>query len=150
MNSESESKSVQREHWRREIARAVEQQRALKSACREAWRAARDAPEPPARCRELAHQVHLGAARVRVLLLACALVRGRPVWRQERRARDRSEPLVRAIAEAAARPVPEVRAWTEQAVPEADRVAHEAHLDRVRARALARRAARHVVRESTS
>lgn len=150
MNSESESKSVQREHWRREIARAVEQQRALKSACREAWRAARDAPEPPARCRELARAVHLGAARVRVLLLACALVRGRPVWRQERWARERHEALVHAIAEAAARPAPEVRAWIERAVPEADRAAYEAHLVGVRARLHARRAARRAARESTS
>ncbi|MBN8610711.1 MAG: hypothetical protein J0L92_09015 [Deltaproteobacteria bacterium] len=150
MNSESDSKSVQREHWRREIARAVEQQRALKRERREAWSAARDAPEPTLRCRELAREVHLGAARVRVLLLACALVRGRPVWRQERRARDRSEPLVRAIAAAAGRPVPEVRAWIEQAAPEADRVDYEAHLEGVRARLHARRAARRAARESTS
>jgi len=142
------SECAERTEWKRVIASAVEHQRALKRAHRQAWRAARDAPD--ARCRETARELSRGAMRVRALLLAHAWSRGRPVWTQERRARVRHEALLNAVAQVARRSATEVRAWIEQAVPEVDRAAHEAHLDRVRARALARRAARHVVRESTS
>ncbi|MBX7194258.1 MAG: hypothetical protein K1X94_19540 [Sandaracinaceae bacterium] len=147
MNSESLSESVERE-WKRVIAQAVQTQRALKEARREAWRAARGAPD--ARCRETARDVTRGALHVRALLLAHAWLRGRPAWSQERRARERHDAVVQAVAAIAGRTSAEVRAWLEQAVPEPDRIAYEAHLARVRAEALARRGVARARRERAS
>ncbi len=138
------------EQWRRELARLAAEQRALKIQRRDAWSATSEGEEPGARRREAARAVMRGEATLRALHLAHAWVRDRPIWTQERRARERRGELVVAVAEAAGTTVENVRVWIECPVPEAERVAFDEHVERIRASAMERRALRRAARESSS